>query len=377
GYGRMIADKGRMDAYVKALRQAVTPESVVLDIGTGTGIFAMLACQFGAKKVYAIEPSDAIQVGKEIAAANGYGNSIEFIQKLSTEVELPEPADVIISDLRSILPPFQQHIPSIVDARKRLLAPGGILIPQADILWAAVVEAPHLASRIFAPWDENPYGLDMTAGLKIVTNVWGKGWVTPAQLLTPPQSWATLDYNTIENPDVKGEITWTVARSGTGHGLTVWFDATLAEGIGFSNGPGMPELVYSMAFFPWSKPVPLTAGDKVSVTLQANLVNEDYIWRWESRVFEQGDPDKVRYNFKQSTFFGKPLVPAQLHKQGDSYVPQLNQEGKIAQLILALMSEEKPLGEIARELTEKFPDRFPTWKVALSRVGEMSKRYSA
>lgn len=100
-----------MDAYVKALRQAVTPESVVLDIGTGTGIFAMLACQFGAKKVYAIEPSDAIQVGKEIAAANGYDNSIEFIQKLSTEVELPEPADVIISDLRSICPCFNNIFP--------------------------------------------------------------------------------------------------------------------------------------------------------------------------------------------------------------------------------------------------------------------------
>jgi len=86
-----------------------------------------------------------------------------------------------------------------------------------------------------------------------------------------------LSYNTIENPDVKGEITWTVARSGTGHGLSIWFDATLAEGIGFYNGPGMPELIYSMAFFPWSRPVPLTAGDQISVTLGANLVNEDYL----------------------------------------------------------------------------------------------------
>lgn len=76
-------------------------------------------------------------------------------------------------------------------------------------------------------------------------------------------------------------------------------------------------------------------------------------------MFEQGDPDRVRYNFKQSTFFGKPL------------------EGLIAQLILALMSEGKPLGEIARELTAQFPDRFPTWKVAMSMVGQLSKRYSA
>lgn len=127
----MIADKGRMDAYVKGLRQAVKPDSVVVDIGTGTGIFALLACQFGAKKVYAIEPSDAIQVAREIAKSNGYADRIEFIQKLSTQVNLPELADVIISDIRGMLPLFQQHIPAIADARTRLLAEGGILIPPA------------------------------------------------------------------------------------------------------------------------------------------------------------------------------------------------------------------------------------------------------
>ncbi|HEY9300449.1 MAG TPA: 50S ribosomal protein L11 methyltransferase, partial [Phormidium sp.] len=148
GYGSMIADKGRMDAYVKALRQTVKPDSVVVDIGTGTGIFALLACQFGARKVYAIEPSDAIQVAKEIAAKNGYGDRIIFIQDISTKVKLPEFADVIISDIRGMLPLFQQHIPAIIDARKRLLAEGGIIIPQRDILWAAVVEVPHLYSRI-------------------------------------------------------------------------------------------------------------------------------------------------------------------------------------------------------------------------------------
>ncbi|MDH3444335.1 MAG: 50S ribosomal protein L11 methyltransferase, partial [Deltaproteobacteria bacterium] len=50
-YGSMIADHVRMDAYARALRRAVTADSVVLDIGTGTGIFALLACQFGARRV--------------------------------------------------------------------------------------------------------------------------------------------------------------------------------------------------------------------------------------------------------------------------------------------------------------------------------------
>ncbi len=116
-YGEMMGDAVRMRAYAQALREAVRPGSVVLDIGTGTGIFAMLAARFGARRVYAIEPADAIQVARDIAAANGCADRIEFIQGLSTEVSLPERADVIVSDLRGVLPLYQRHLPSIVDAR--------------------------------------------------------------------------------------------------------------------------------------------------------------------------------------------------------------------------------------------------------------------
>jgi len=61
----MITDKARMDGFEAALRQAVKPGSVVLDIGTGTGIFSLLACRFGARKVYAIEPDNAIQLARD------------------------------------------------------------------------------------------------------------------------------------------------------------------------------------------------------------------------------------------------------------------------------------------------------------------------
>ena len=69
GYGYMIEDRVRVDAYTQAMRQAIRPGSVVLEIGTGPGIFAVLACKLGAKRVYAIEPDDIIQLAREIAAA--------------------------------------------------------------------------------------------------------------------------------------------------------------------------------------------------------------------------------------------------------------------------------------------------------------------
>ena len=153
-YGKMIKDRVRMDTYLQALKQHIFPGAVVLDIGTGTGIHALMACQLGAEKVYAIEPADAIELARQIAAVNGYSDRIAFFQDLSTNIDLPEPVDVIVSDLHGVLPWFFQHIPSIVDARQRFLKPGGVLLPQGSKVWGAIVEAPELDYKYASPWHD-------------------------------------------------------------------------------------------------------------------------------------------------------------------------------------------------------------------------------
>src|SRR6266496_3541390 len=138
-YGLLIASRPRTDQYLIAFRRAVKPGSVVLDIGTGTGIMALIACQLGARKVYAIEPADVIEVARETAELNGFLDRICFIQDLSTHITLPERADVIVSDLHSVLPMHETSLASLIDARKRHLAPNGVMIPLRENLWAAVV----------------------------------------------------------------------------------------------------------------------------------------------------------------------------------------------------------------------------------------------
>ena len=102
-YGAMIADSARIDAFVRALRQVITRDSVVVDIGMGTGILALLACQLGPRRVYAIEPDEAVHVARE-AAANGYADRMECLQAFSTAVTLPVQADVIVSDVGGVPP---------------------------------------------------------------------------------------------------------------------------------------------------------------------------------------------------------------------------------------------------------------------------------
>jgi len=373
-YGSMIRDRVRMDAYAAALREAIRPGATVVDIGTGTGVMACLACAYGAGRVYAIEPADVIEVAREIARASGLGERIEFIQKPSTAVTLPERADVIVSGLRGVLPPLGQHLPSVVDARRRWLAPDGALIPRRDVIQVAVASAPELYEAHVVPWQRDDYGLDMRAASRIETNTWRKCRVRPSQLVLDARPLATLDYATLERADVAGALSWTAAHAADAHGLVAWFDADLGPGAGFTNAPGAPEAIYGQGFFPWSSPVALEPGDTVSVAIRATLVGEDYVWSWRTRVEGRAG---TKAEFRQSTFFGAPLSPATLARRRADHVGALSEEGRLDRLILTLLDEGLPLGRIADEALAKFPAQAGTPAQALARVADLSVRYGA
>ncbi len=377
GYGDMIADRYRIDPYVQALKAAIKPGAVVLDIGTGTGFFAVLACQFGARKVYAIEPDDAVIVARQVAIDNHCADKIEFIQALSTQIDLPEQVDVIISDLRGVIPLYQYHLAAIADARHRFLKPGGVQIPLQDTIWAALVCDPeYYHKKYLSPWADAPHGCILTANRQFVTNTWHRHRIEPAQLLVEPQVWTTLDYTTDLEPNVKATRTWTIDRSGTVHGIGMWFDALLAEGLGFSNAPDRPECIYGNAWMPLTEPVELEPGDRVAVTIQANPIGEDYMWSWQTQVTAPSDPQHIKADFKQSTFFGEPRSPQSLQKQSDRYVPTINESGKIALTILNSMTAGKSLGDISQDLTQQFPHRFATVAKALSHAVDLTQKYS-
>ena len=377
-YGEMIADTVRREAYTRALRQSIEPGHVVVEIGCGaTAFFSIVACQFGARKVYAIEPDNSIGLARAIVQANGLSDRIELIQELSTRMDLPEKADVIVSDLRGILPLFQRHIPSIEDARTRLLAPNGKLIAERDTLYAAIIESPKEYQRFCEPWDNGICEVDLRAGKRLVANSWIKLKRSSAeQLLTERVRLAELDYTTIKNPDLESEVTLNVVQDGTAHGLCVWFDSTLSEGVTFSNAPDCPNLIYGQAFFPLSQPIALKEGDVVKISINADLVCDDYVWRWHTIASEAGSK-RIKADFKQSSFFATPLSSPQLRKRSGAYLPTLNEEGLLDSFVLKQMQGKQSSSEIAKQLLERFPERFTSEVDALTRIGELAEKYSS
>jgi protein arginine N-methyltransferase 1 len=301
-YARMIADDVRTGAYVRALEATVRPGSVVVDIGTGTGICALVACRLGARRVYAIEPNDAIEVGRELAVENGCADRIEFIHDDALRVKLPERADVIVSDLRGGMP---SGAVVMAHAREHFLAPAGILVPTHDVLHVAVVGSAALHERAVGP--AATAGVTLHAMRHRLSNTVHKDRsrsIRPADLLTAGAAWATLDYASIAADPIRGHAEWLAAREAPGHGLLLWFDAVLADGIGFSSAPGQ-DVVHPQLFLPWPEPVAIHEGDRIAVDLWCQPEGES--WGWNTRV--SGTDGTHRAQLKQSTFLAELSPP--------------------------------------------------------------------
>jgi protein arginine N-methyltransferase 1 len=372
GYGSMTADSVRMDAYREALRRAVKPGSIVVDLGAGPGIMSCLALQLGAGKVYAIDPDDTLEIGRSIAGANGFDSRVEFHQASSDAVTLPERADVVVADLRGVLPAFNGNFSAMADARERFLKSGGTLIPQRDTLWVALAEAPKKYDDVVGGWSFA--GLDLSIGRRMVANSWVKSQLTTDQLLSTPVQWAEVDYRNVREAALSGQAETEVRRGGTAHALSLWFDAELMDGIGFSNAPGQPEAIYGQAFFPLLKPVSVDCGDIAEVRIRADLTGDDYTWSWNTSL--RSATGLLKADYRQSTFFGLPLAAENLRKRADVFVPAPNQDGLIDRATLDLFGSGKSLREIAGEIATRFPGRFNDWRTALDRVAALSVRYS-
>lgn len=372
-YGQMISDRARMDAYASALKQSITPGCVVLDIGAGTGIMSLLACRYGARRVYAVEANPAVSVIESTARANGFGDRVRVIDGISTEVSLPEQADVIVSDLRGALPLYGTHIASIADARLRHLAPGGRLVPLRDRVFAAPVHAPAEHAKLDRPWCDNPEDLDLSAARRIVENTYWRARIEPEALLAGAQPLFEIDYTQIVSPNLSGTAEWMLPTNATLHGFVLWFDAELAPGIGFSNGPAVPALVYGHLFFPIPRAQSLAAGDRVSLRFDARLLGDNYLYRWRTGV--RGQAASAEVFFDQSSFHGTVRSLPSIRTSKADARPAMTEEARMDLALLEALCGGCTLGDAAARLHRQFPERFATVHDALTQAARLAQRY--
>ena len=130
----MLRDEMRIAAYDAALRRAVTSESRVLEIGTGTGILAMMAARAGARSVVTCEMTPAIATqAAAIIAQNGYADRVRVVakhsHKLDAETDLDGRADILVSEIIGNSLINESVLPAHEHAVRHLLKPQGRVIP--------------------------------------------------------------------------------------------------------------------------------------------------------------------------------------------------------------------------------------------------------
>jgi Flp pilus assembly protein TadD len=151
----MMNDTLRNEAYYAALRAAVTPESHVFEIGTGSGLLAMMAARLGAASVVTCEAVTIIAgAAARIVADNGLAGRVTVVAKKSTELavgaELAQRADIMVSEILSTELLGERVLDSIEDAKRRLLKPGARVIPAAGSLMIALFGGARIATNLAA-----------------------------------------------------------------------------------------------------------------------------------------------------------------------------------------------------------------------------------
>jgi tetratricopeptide (TPR) repeat protein len=151
----MMNDERRNAAYARALARHITPETHVLEIGTGGGLLAMLAARAGARHVTTCEMVELVaEMARTIVAANGLAERITVIGKPSTALEvgvdLPARADLLVSEILSSEFIGEGVLPAIGHAMRELVAPGARSIPLGGAAIGCLVGGADLARRCFA-----------------------------------------------------------------------------------------------------------------------------------------------------------------------------------------------------------------------------------
>ena len=144
-----IKEKSYREAYLQAIQNSVK-NKVVLEYGRNGGLFAMIAADAGAKKVYVCENDKSIAAQiKEVIETNSFGNIIEVIETTIYKIEDLQ-ADVAIIERFGNYIVDENIMTDIEYIKNNLLINDGEIIPKKASLYGMTVNTPMLQEQDYS-----------------------------------------------------------------------------------------------------------------------------------------------------------------------------------------------------------------------------------
>jgi protein arginine N-methyltransferase 1 len=364
-----IEDRPRIDAFRRAIREVVRPGAVVVDLGSGTGILGLLACEAGAARVYSIEMTGMIEVARAVASRNGFADRIRWVHDESTHAIVPERVDVAMCDQIGHFGFEAGVFEYMNDARRRFLKPEGLTIPARVDLVLAAISDPELSAAVRL-WCERPAGLDFSPVYSWAANTGYPKKFDADQCLGDPVTALKLDVGVLAGA-VSLDAELTIGRRGRLDGIGGWFSAALSPGVTMTNSPFASDRIDRRNVFLPIDPIDVEPGDRVSVRMR--ILPAEVVVTWRGEVTRSG---AVRGTFNRSTVAGMLLSRDELARQRPDYVPHLTPRGRARLTVLELCDGAHALADIEQELFERHGDIFQTRGEAAAFATEVITRYT-
>ena len=250
----LLSHKSRLEKFRNSIQHVMTKESTVIDVGTGSGVLAILAAKAGAKHVIALDINEkSIEYARAVAKQNDVDDKIEFVHSHYSDYHPEERVDVVICEMLSSMMLVEQQIPAALHIKNHLLKKGGFLLPHKIDIYIVPVECGSIAKRwtfsdiSFIPL---PQSLDRE----------------PATELSNIALVKTFDF-TADNIDTGVDVTlkFNTVDDGTVTGFAGMFEAFLFPNIKLTMEDGWRDL-----YLPLKQSLNTKKGDTLQVHLHFN-----------------------------------------------------------------------------------------------------------
>lgn len=239
----MVSDGPRNAYYEQALCAAITPDTVVLDIGAGSGLLSMMAARAGARHVIACESNPAMaELAREIIVHNGLADKITVLAKSSFQIDphVDFPAglrpNLIVAEIFDATVIGEGALASFAHARTRLAAVGARIIPARARLYGVLIESDMLWREGAA---DHACGFDLRMLNRYrpdCVGVEGHGF----QGVALSDDFAIFDFDfTADTGPAHNTLEIEVTRAGLCHGVAYWMRLQLDDERVLDNRPDL------------------------------------------------------------------------------------------------------------------------------------------